>query len=183
MPKGVKLTEEHKEKIRQSRLGQKLSEEHKRKIGKANKGTTTWNKGIPWSGETRKKMSENNKGMKGRKHSEKTRKKMSEARLGKKSHLWKGGITPENQKIRKGIEYRLWREAVFARDNWICQKTGIKGGKLCCHHILNFADYPELRTSIENGITLSLKAHQEFHKVHGIKNTTKEQLNEFLSKG
>lgn len=52
---------------------------------------------------------------------------------------------------------RLWREAVFARDNWTCQKCKIMGGELNPHHIKNFAECPELRTSIENGITLCEK--------------------------
>jgi hypothetical protein len=45
----------------------------------------------------------------------------------------------------------------------------------------NFAEFPELRTSIENGITLSEKAHKEFHKKYGFRNNTKEQLQEFLT--
>jgi len=101
-------------------------------------------------------------------------------KVGKLNGRWKGGITPENMKIRKSIEYRLWREAVFARDNWTCQKYGIQGGKLHPHHIYNFADYPELRFAIDNGITLSKKAHQEFHKIYGKRNNTKSQLEEFL---
>ena len=88
---------------------------------------------------------------------------------------------PENMKIRMSVEFRLWREAVFARDNWTCQKTKIKGGKLHAHHIQNFAQFPELRTSIDNGITLSKEAHRGFHKRYGNKNNTKEQLEEFLN--
>ena len=59
-------------------------------------------------------------------------------------------------------------------------KSGIKGGNLQAHHINNFSDFPELRTSIENGITLSNKAHIEFHKKYGKKNNTEKQLLEFL---
>jgi len=106
-----------------------------------------------------------------------TRIKMSLSMIGKNS---KGGITPMNAKIRNSIEFRLWRESVFARDNWTCQKTGIKGGKLHPHHIQNFAQYPELRFAIDNGITLSKKSHEEFHKKYGRRNNTLEQLNEFL---
>lgn len=73
-----------------------------------------------------------------------------------------------------------WREAVLARDNWTCQKYGIKGGRLHSHHIQNFAQYPELRFAIDNGITFSDKAHKEFHKKYGIKNNTKKQIEEFI---
>ena len=46
--------------------------------------------------------------------------------------------------------------------------------------INNFADFPELRLAIDNGITLSEKAHKDFHNIYGNKNNTKEQLEEFL---
>jgi len=133
----------------------------------------------------------------GYKHSEKTKLKMSLIKKGKvcslehriktsnalKGHKapgWKGGVCHINALIRSSIEFRLWREAVFARDNWICQKTGIKGGALRPHHIKNFAQHPELRFAIDNGITLSDKSHKEFHKKYGIKNNNQEQLEEFL---
>jgi DNA-directed RNA polymerase subunit RPC12/RpoP len=95
---------------------------------------------------------------------------------------WKGGITPENQKIRHSIEYDLWKNSVFARDNWVCQKTKIRGGVLHSHHIQNFAQFPELRFAIDNGITFSKQIHKLFHKIYGKKNNTKEQLEEFLKK-
>ena len=101
---------------------------------------------------------------------------------GEKCNWWKGGITPKNQKIRQSFESKLWRKTIFERDNFICQKYGIKGGELAAHHINNFADFPELRFAIDNGITLSKKAHQEFHKKYGTKNNTREQLKEFLYK-
>lgn len=119
-----------------------------------------------------------------RKLSEETKKKISKSHMGlhkgDRNPRWKGGITPENLKIRHSIEYNLWRESVFARDNWTCQKTGIKGGKLVSHHILNFSKYPELRFAIDNGITLSRESHIKFHKLYGKKNNTREQLIEFL---
>jgi len=93
---------------------------------------------------------------------------------------WRCGITTESEKIRKSIEYRLWRESVFARDRYTCQKC-LKGNKyLRSHHINNFADYPELRTAISNGITFCKKCHNKFHKKYGKRNNNKEQLKEFL---
>ena len=101
--------------------------------------------------------------------------------MGSKNPNWKGGITPENIKIRTGIEMNLWRNAVYARDGYTCQKTGIKGGKLTVHHILNFSSHKELRFAINNGITLLVQEHKNFHKKYGIKNNTREQLSEFLN--
>ena len=101
---------------------------------------------------------------------------------GEKSHNWKGGISSERDKIRGNIEFLLWRKAVFQRDDFICQKYGIKGGKLNAHHINNFSEFSELRTSISNGITLSEKAHKEFHRIYGKQNNTREQMVEFLTR-
>ena len=154
-------------------LGKHRSEETKKRISEKNKGKHL-------SLEHKKKLSESHIG----KHlSNEQKKKLSEAKKGEKSYNWKGGISPENKKIRNSIEFRLWREAVFARDNWTCQKTGIKGGKLHPHHIQNFAQITGLRFEIDNGITFSEKAHKEFHKIYGFRNNTKEQLLEFLDKG
>lgn len=83
---------------------------------------------------------------------------------GEKAYNWKGGRTPENRRIRQSIEFRLWREAVFARDQWRCQECDYKGKHLHPHHIKHFADYPELRFAIDNGVTLCAKCHQEKHK-------------------
>lgn len=95
---------------------------------------------------------------------------------------WKGGVTPVHNRIRRSIESKLWIQAVFARDGYVCQKTGLKGGRLTAHHILNFSQYPELRFAIDNGITLSVEAHEKFHKIYGKKNNTRLQLEEFLNK-
>lgn len=132
----------------------------------------------PRSKEYIKKSSDGHKGIK---PTIATRKKQSDSHKGEKCHFWKGGITLEHLKIRTSIEMRLWRESVFARDNFTDQKTGIRGGDLHAHHILNFAEYPELRFAIDNGITLSKESHKEFHKKYGMRNNTREQLLEFLT--
>ena len=142
-------------------LGKKLSKETRQKMSVARMG-------IEYSEATRIKMSKSKKG------------KHILNNCGNKHWNWKGGVTLENKKIRNSMEMRLWREAVFARDNWTCQKYGIKGGKLHPHHIQNFVQFPKLRFAIDNGITLSEKAHKEFHKRYGKINNTKEQLVEFL---
>ncbi len=92
----------------------------------------------------------------------------------------KGTILDKNEIQRHREDYKLWRKAVFTRDNFTCQKYGMRGGVLKAHHINNFADFPELRLAIDNGITLSDKAHIEFHKLYGRRNNTEEQLEEFL---
>ena len=161
--KGGHHSKETRDKLRKKSIEQFKNSEHWNKGGTGGfkKGYVPWNKGKKLSKEVRLKMSKNSRGDKG--------------------NNWQGGLTEKNKTIRNGIEYRLWREAVFARDNWICQKTGEQGGKLVAHHIRNFSDNENLRFAIDNGITLSKKSHKEFHHIYGVKNNTKEQLEEFLN--
>lgn len=129
--------------------------------------------------ENKRKIS---KGRKGIKFTEAHRKKLSEAVKGEKNGHWIDGRKKENEKIRNNIETRLWREAVFARDNWTCQKCkNKKGGNFQSHHIKNFSQYLGLRFAIDNGITFCKNCHQLFHKIYGRRNNIKEQLEEFLS--
>lgn len=134
--KGKKFSKEHREKLSLHKKGKPFP-----CVGGTNTGRTRFKKGlIPW-----------NKGLVG-------------YHAGEKSHFWKGGITPVNAIIRSSLEYKLWREAVFKRDNWKCQECGIRSGKgvkvvLHAHHIKPFYLFPELRTAIDNGITLCENCH------------------------
>lgn len=118
---------------------------------------------------------------KGKKRTIEYRKQKSIAMRGERSPTWKGGITPLHLRQRQNIDALLWRESIFQRDNWTCAKYGTRGGDLHAHHIRNFAEAPDLRLDINNGITLSAKAHREFHKLYGMRNNTLEQLLEFLT--
>jgi len=179
----------HLLRLNKSKIGTHHTEETKLKMSKSHKGKPNGRLGKHHSKETKEKISEYRKGqsppMIGKHHSEETKRKLSKSLKGKlkgsKHPNWKGGITPENIKIRQSIESRLWRKSVFERDNFTCQKYGIRGGKLVAHHINNFAEKIELRFAIDNGITLSEKAHIEFHRKYGRKNNTITQLIEFLS--
>jgi len=63
------------------------------------------------------------------------------------------------------------------------KSLGKQGGYLHPHHIKNFAEYPELRFAIDNGITFRKGCHEEFHKIYGRTHNTREQLDEFLKGG
>ena len=80
---------------------------------------------------------------------------------------WKGGSSLLRHREMGRIEYKLWRAKVFERDGYKCQNCGKVGGKLNAHHIKPWADYPELRYDIDNGITLCKECHLIAHAVRG----------------
>jgi len=87
-----------------------------------------------------------------------------ETKKGDKSHLWKGGATKLNKLERCRAEYREWRNDVFVRDDYTCQKCGVRSSKglvvyLHAHHIKEFALFPELRFVVSNGMTLCKNCH------------------------
>ena len=163
---GKKHPEEWKRQMSLLMTGKKhkpMSPQGRINISLAHKGQSAWNKGLTKETDERVQKYIN---------------KIS----GRLNYNWRGGVTSLFKKIRKSREYVLWREGVFAHDNYTDQKTGIRGGKLHPHHVLNFAQYPELRFDVNNGITLSENSHIAFHKKYGRKNNTREQLLEFLNK-
>jgi len=159
--KGFKHSEESKIRMSESHKGKKNSEEHCRNISKARMGQKMLT-------ETKKKLSEIHKRIgtkppsnKDKKPSLQTRKKLSEANKGMKMWNWKGGITSLNKKIRASFEYKLWREAVFKRDDYTCVWCSQRGIRLQADHIKPFAFYPALRFEIDNGRTLCVECHKK----------------------
>lgn len=145
------------------KFGHIVTEETRKKLSLKNKGR----KLTPEQCETRRKNAlkyGSGKWMKGKKLSSVTRLKQSESASGNNHWNWKDGQHQRNILIRYSIEYRLWREAVFARDNWTCNKCRVKGGKLNAHHVKRFSLYPELRFAIDNGVTLCKSCHKEVHR-------------------
>jgi hypothetical protein len=92
---------------------------------------------------------------------QKWRKYFSIIKKGALAPHWKGGISPECKVIRSSLKYRLWRESVFARDDYTCMGCKERGVYLNAHHIKPFAAHPELRFSIDNGISLCVKCHKK----------------------
>lgn len=77
---------------------------------------------------------------------------------------WKGGIAIPRNTVMVRKEYQEWRKAVFERDGYTCQVCGDnRGGNLQAHHIKAYAEYPELRHDVQNGITLCQNCHKKVH--------------------
>lgn len=124
----------------------------------------------------------------GRIHSKETRKKMSKnhARISGKNHSrYNPNLTDEEREDKRNYpDYYKWREAVYKRDNYICQCCKNKGGgNLNAHHIESYKDNPELRIVVENGATLCKKCHVNFHHQFGREHNTKEQFESYIKRG
>jgi hypothetical protein len=60
--------------------------------------------------------------------------KKGNAISGKRHWNWKGGTSKMRERIEAMPEYKRWRNAVFKRDNWICQKCKKRGRRIHPHH-------------------------------------------------
>lgn len=99
--------------------------------------------------------------------------------VGEKHPNWKKEKPMEERIIgRWYLEYKIWRSKVINRDKK-CQKCGSRK-RLVAHHILNYSEYPSLRTEVSNGITLCKTCHDKFHKIYGVRNNNYRQIQEFF---
>ncbi|KKN56894.1 hypothetical protein LCGC14_0567470 [marine sediment metagenome] len=148
--------------------------EAREKMSRAHKGK----KRPPRTAEWSRRISEAKKGTLqgaanhffGKRHTETTKRTISQGhianpifrRFGEDHWNWQGGVTCANQEARNTQELKVWRRAVFCRDKFTCQQCGTKGCRqhpINAHHIKSFAEYPELRFDLGNGVTLCEDCH------------------------
>jgi hypothetical protein len=87
---------------------------------------------------------------------------------GETNHQWisdRSKLKSKCKSIRWSKKMIFWRREVFSRDNWTCQLCGARskrGDSVClnAHHIKKFSDHPELRFSVNNGVTLCEECHK-----------------------
>jgi 5-methylcytosine-specific restriction endonuclease McrA len=107
----------------------------------------------------------------GRKISDETKRKILDTKRkngtlpkGKRHYRWKGGRSWERF---KNPEYIGWRNAVLERDGYVCQHCGRQCKRyergLAAHHIKPYAEFPDLRYQIANGLTLCRQCHMSLH--------------------
>lgn len=63
--------------------------------------------------------------------------------VGKYNGAYKDGRTPLGTRIRDCAKSLAWKQACMERDNYTCQSTGQRGGRLEVHHIKPFSQILE----------------------------------------
>lgn len=77
-----------------------------------------------------------------------------------------------------------WRKSVYERDNYTCMVCTARNGNgesitLNAHHINGWHWFESGRFDVDNGVTLCVSCHSDFHKKYGNKFNNKEQFEEF----
>lgn len=111
-----------------------------------------------------KRLGKNNP-MYGKTHSDKYKLWLKINKSGENSNNWKGGITPENKLRLSNAEWAKTRLKVYKRDNFTCQRCGIKctnskkqsSTTIQCHHLEPWRDTKN--DSLTNLVTLCVKCH------------------------
>lgn len=187
--KGKVLSEETKRKMSRNNarywLGKTRDVETKKKISRSQLGKRTGEKhpmyGKHHTEESKKKMSEKNKGLipwnKGKSniYSTLTLFLMSKAKIGNKSPAWKGGISfePYSSRFNKQL-----KELIRNRDNYKCQKCGCPEveniEKLSVHHI----DYNKKNSLPSNLISLCRRCNSivNFNRIYWLMYFTKKVM-------
>jgi hypothetical protein len=174
-----KIKEDNLRNPRRYWLGKTMSAELRLVLSKAHLGQSPANKGTKASPEIRAKLRVAHLGKKLPPALE--AKRVASLARGERHWRWKGGITSENIKERNSQQAKAWSKDVLARDGFTCLKCGIRGKRLQAHHVVNWAEHPELRYVTDNDATLCKPDHDSFHSIYGRKQNSRNQLEEFLN--
>lgn len=105
-----------------------------------------------------------------------------ESRLRGENHPnWNPDLTDEEREKERGYNFIAWTKQVLRLANYTCNITGERGGKLAAHHLFNWANNPEKRFDLSNGVCISQDLHELFHSIlyYGKKYNTLEQYLQF----
>lgn len=84
------------------------------------------------------------------------------------------------KKKHRCLEFKQWSHKIKELYNFKCQICDEHRRRLESHHLNGWAQFPDQRFDLENGVCLCKECHSLFHKKYGLK-TTKEQYDEFIS--
>lgn len=104
-------------------------------------------------------------------------------RTGAKNPNWRPHLTAEERALRRdSAKMAKWRMQVYERDGFKCQRCGdSRGGNLNAHHIEAHCENKAERDNPDNGITLCVGCHREFHSAYGTRGFGRVELGIFLS--
>ena len=126
--------------------------------------------------------------LKGRKKSAEFCRRMSASRMGPNNPNY----NPDGDKVERArlgrtwwLGYGKWVEMVHHACGWrciVCGGTAREGADLVAHHLDNYYDFEDSRTDVNNGVTLCVPCHVDFHAVHGRKGNTRRQFEAYRYK-
>ena len=95
-------------------------------------------------------------------------KEIGQTQRGNRSVLWKENSTKdEHTRWISSWEGRNWRRNVKRNANRVCELCTEENANVEAHHIYPFADYPELRDCVDNGICVCTACHRRLHSNAG----------------
>jgi predicted restriction endonuclease len=80
---------------------------------------------------------------------------------------------------KEDYSYIRWAHEVKRRDNYTCVICNRRGVALNSHHLNAWAHFPTQRYDVDNGITLCLFHHEDFHERFGRGENTEAQFKEY----
>lgn len=82
---------------------------------------------------------------------------------GENHHNYNSNLSDEDrQRGRAYLEYKNWVDLVYKRFSYkcvICESSE----NIVAHHLFSYAEYPEKRLELENGVVLCSNHHAQFH--------------------
>jgi len=80
---------------------------------------------------------------------------------------------------KEDYHFKRWANEVKQRDHHTCQICGRRGVELNSHHMNSWNAFPEERYDVENGVSLCVFHHEDFHRKYGHGNNTRAQYEEY----